>query len=185
MLFCSSNVVSLPRDTVLHKLFQCWVLPMGCSSSRTAPVSVPSTGCSLSGTDRSSMDPRWCHRSCRKTWSCMGSPWGHSFLQGTSTFSRVVLCGLQRDSLLPHGVLLEMQQNLFSKTGSTSSPFFFANLGGSRAVPLTFSYTSLPAAVVLCFLPVLKCVITEVLPMSLTALASGRSVLELSGTSCV
>lgn len=75
-----------------------WVLPMGCSSSQAAPAWVPSTGCSLSGTDYSNIRPPQGQKSCQKNllqhkllfmqsqtlqgaYSIVGSLQGHSLLQ--------------------------------------------------------------------------------------------------------
>ena len=67
---------------------------MGCSSSRTAPVWVPSTGCTPSGTGCSSMDPPRGRKPCQKT--CPGMD---SSLHGPTGSSRSLLqCGS------PHGV---------------------------------------------------------------------------------
>jgi len=63
---------------------------MGCSSSQTAPVWVPSKGCSPSGTGCSSVGPPQCYKSCQQTCSGMGSS-----LQGSTGPAR---------SLLWHGV---------------------------------------------------------------------------------
>jgi len=55
---------------------------MSCSSSRTAPAWVLSTGCSPSGTHCSSVGPPQGHRSCQKTCSCMiSASWGNSSCQ--------------------------------------------------------------------------------------------------------
>lgn len=60
----------------------------------------------------------------------------------------------------------------------------FTDLGVYIAVSLTYSHSSPPDAVVQCFLPLLKYVITEVLPLLLTGsdLACGGSILELPET---
>lgn len=80
-----------------------WVLPMGCSSPRTAPACVLYTGHVLSGTDRS-MGSLQHHMFCQKTYSVIlpfypgtqiltGTsstkeiPQGHSFFRGTYTCS--------------------------------------------------------------------------------------------------
>ena len=75
-------------------------------------------------------------------------------------------------SLSQHGLHKGLQGNLCFGTWSTSSPSFFTDLGVCRV-----------AAVAQQILPLLKNVFTELLPLSLSgsALASGRSILELAG----
>ena len=101
--------------------------------------------------------------------------------------STVDLHGLQGDSLPHHGLPHGLQGNLCSSTWSTSSPSFFPDLGVCRVFPLAYSHSSLPGAVAQCFLPFLKYVVTEALPMGLIgpALASGGSVLEPAETGSV
>ena len=74
-----------------------------------------------------------------------------------------------------------LQGNLCSGAWSTASPYFFTDLGVCKVVSLTYSPPSCS------FFPLLKYVITEVLPPLLMglALASGGSVLELAGTGSV
>jgi len=154
-----------------------WVLPTSSSSSQTAPECVPSTRCSPSGTDCSSMGPPRGHKSCQQTRSSVTSsvhrPTGpaRSLLQcGLSVGSQPpsgvhllwdrVLHGLQVDSCstmdlhglqghtLPHHALLHgLQGYLHSNIWSTLSYSFFADLSVCRVVSLTYSHFSLPAAV--------------------------------------
>jgi len=80
---------------------------MGCSSSRTAPVWVPSTGCSPSGTGCSSMGPPWHHKPCQQTFSSRGSSLHGSAGPGRSLLQRGLSMGSQLPSgihLLQHGV---------------------------------------------------------------------------------
>ena len=70
--FPLSSVGSIPWETVLHELLQ-RVLPMGYSSSRTAPAWVPSMGCSPSGADCSSVGPPRGHKPCQQTCFGVGS----------------------------------------------------------------------------------------------------------------
>ena len=83
--------------------------------------------------------------------------------------------------LLHHGPLHGLQGNLCSGTWSTS---FFTDLGVCTVVSLTFSHSSLPAAVAQQVLTLLEYVIPEVLPLSLIgsvwpAAAPSWSQLEL------
>ncbi|KAK4822389.1 hypothetical protein QYF61_014159 [Mycteria americana] len=68
---------------------------------------------------------------------------------------------------------------------STSSPSFFTGLGVCGVVSFTYSHSSLWLQLPSFFPPLLKYVITEVLPPSLMglALASSRSALETAGIS--
>jgi len=81
---------------------------------------------------------------------------------------QVVICstmdlrGLQGHSLLHHGLHHKLQGNLCSSAWSTSSPFFFTDLGVNRVVALTYSYSSVTAAAP--FLAFLKYVITKAKP---------------------
>ena len=149
-----------------------WVLPTGCSSSRTAPAWVLSTGCSPSGAHCSSVGPPWGHKSYQKTCSVGSSlhrsagparsllqhrlPTGSQPPSGTHLLRRGVLhglqvdiCstmdlpGLQGDNLPHHGLHHGLQGNLCSGAWSTSSPSFFTDLGVCRAVSLTCSHSSL------------------------------------------
>ncbi|KAK4828719.1 LOW QUALITY PROTEIN: hypothetical protein QYF61_000557 [Mycteria americana] len=129
--------------------------------------------------------------------SCMGSPQGHGFLQGTcssigsSMGCRVDMCsamdlhGLQGDNLLHHGHH-QLQGNLCSSARTTFSPTSSLTLVSAGQF-LTCSHSSLPAAVAQQFLPFLKYVVTEVLPPLLigSALGSGGSVLEPADTGCL
>lgn len=100
---------------------------MDCSSSRTAPARCPKS------------------HSCQKTCCCAGSP---QFPSGRIRLLwRGVLHGLQCGYLLWH-----CRGNLFSGTCSTSSLFFFSDLGVCRTVSFTCSHSSFKAAVQ-CFLP--------------------------------
>ena len=66
---------------------------------------------------------------------------------------------LQGDSLPHHGLHHGLPGNLCSGTWSTSSPSLFTDLGVCRVVSLTYSHSSLPAAVAhQCFplLPVVR-----------------------------
>ncbi|KAJ7414373.1 hypothetical protein BTVI_41283 [Pitangus sulphuratus] len=86
------------------------------------------------------------------------------------------LHGLQQDSCLTMGCTMG------SSAWSISSPSS-TDLGVSRVVPLTYSHSSLPAAVFAGFFSLLGHVIPEALPPSLmgSALASRGFILELSG----
>jgi len=100
--------------------------------------------------------------------------------------STVDLYGLQGDNRPHHGLHHELQgKSLCSSISSISSPSFFTDLGVCRVVSLTLSHSSLSTAVSLqFFLPLLKYVITEALPLLLIglALASDRSILEPAST---
>ena len=182
------------------------VLPMGCRSSQTAPAWVPSTACSPSGADCSSVGPPRGHKSCQKTCSVGSSlhgstgparnllQWGlptgsqppsgiHLFRHGVLHGLQVDICStvdlheLQGDSLPHHGLPHGLQGNLCSGTWSISSSSFFTDLGVCRVVSLTFQSS------LCCRFPLLKSVLPEALPPLLmgSALASGRSILEPAG----
>jgi len=104
--------------------------------------------------------------------------WG-GYLQ-VNICSSVDLNRLQGDSLHHHGILHGLHENLCSGTWSTSSPSFFTALGVCRLVSLTSSHSSLLLQLPRFFFPILKYVITEVLPPSLIglSLASIWSILE-------
>jgi len=59
----------------------------------------------------------------------------------------VDLHGLQGDDLPHHGLLHGLQGNLCSGTWSISSPSFFTDLGVCRVVSLTYSQSSILAAI--------------------------------------
>ncbi|KAK4830186.1 LOW QUALITY PROTEIN: hypothetical protein QYF61_009213 [Mycteria americana] len=82
--------------------------------------------------------------------------------------STVDLHGLQGDSLPHHCLHQGLQGNLCSSAWSISSPSF-TDLGVCRAVPLTYSHSSLQLQLLLCsnFFPLLKYIIQEVLPPTL------------------
>jgi len=61
---------------------------MGCSSSQAAPACNPSTGCSPTGTDRSSNQS---HKSCQQFSFSVGSLQGHSILQASACSGMVSL----------------------------------------------------------------------------------------------
>ncbi|KAK4827475.1 hypothetical protein QYF61_018711, partial [Mycteria americana] len=90
----------------------------------------------------------------------------HGVLHGLQVdiCSTVDLHGLQGDSLPHHGLHQGLQGNLCSSPWSTSSPSFFTDLGGCRAVALTYSHCSLRLLLHSNFFPLLKHVITEALP---------------------
>jgi len=129
--------------------------------------------CSPSGTDCTSVDSSWGHKSCQQTCSSMGSslhgatgPARTLLQRGVSTRSQhpsgihllwhrvlhwlqVDICstldrhGLQRDSLPHHSLLHGLQGNLCSSAWSTSSPCLFTDLGVCRVVSLTRILTPL------------------------------------------
>jgi len=168
-------------------------------------------GCSPSRTDCSSGDPPWTTVPARKpapAWaslhgqqlwpgdsSCIDSPWGHSFLQGTSTCSSVGssagcivnicsaanLHGLQGDNLHPHSLHRGLKGNLCSGSWSTCSPSFFPLVtlvsAGSFQIFLVLSPVCYCRVFFLCFL---KFVFTETSPVLLigSALAGVGSILE-------
>jgi len=101
--------------------------------------------------------------------------------------STMDLHGLQRHSLPHQGLLHGLQGNLCSGVWSTSCPSFFTDLGVCRVVFLTLSHSFLSTAVPQQVFPLLKYLIIEALPPSLTglALASGGLVLELAGTGSI
>jgi len=98
-------------------------------------------------------------------------------LQGNNLPHHGLLQGLQGNNLPHHGLLQGLQGNLCSGPWSTSSPSFFSCLGVCRVVSLTF--LSLSHCV---FFPLLKYLISEVLPLSLigSASVSSGSILELA-----
>lgn len=117
---------------------------MDCSSSRTAPARCPKS------------------HSCQKTCCCAGSP---QFPSGRIRLLwRGVLHGLQCGYLLWH-----CRGNLFSGTCSTSSLFFFSDLGVCRTVSFTCSHSSFKAAVQ-CFLPFFEYISPETHQLSEPAL---------------
>ncbi|PKU27356.1 hypothetical protein llap_22340 [Limosa lapponica baueri] len=158
----------------------------------TSPASKPAPSCGL-------LSPR-VHRSCQESAPVQAS---HGITVSSRRIhllrcgvlhglqmdicSTVNLHGLQGDSLPHYDLHHRLQGNLCFDVWSTSSPcFFFTNLGVCRVVSLTYSHSSLPAAVAVAqkLFPLLKYVITEMLPPSLigSALAEGGSVLELAGS---
>ena len=168
---------------------------MGCSSSQTAPEWVPSTGCSPSGTDCSSMGPPLGSQILPgnllqngllslRVHGCF--PLGiHVLWHGLFPRLQLGICstvdlhGLQGDSLPHHGLFHRLQGNVFSGAWTTSSPSFFNELGVCRVLtPLSSCKNALTQFVFL-----LNYVVPEALPMLLMglALASSGSVLEPSG----
>jgi len=114
--------------------------------------------------------------------------WGPFHRLQVDICSTVDLHGLQGDSLPHHGLHHEMQgKTLCSGVLSTSSPSFFTDSGVCRVVSLTSSHSSLDCCFYCIFFPLIKYVLTEALPLSLTvlALASGQSVLELVATAFI
>jgi len=116
--------------------------------------------------------------------------WGSFHRLQVDICSTMDLHGLQGHSLPHHGLHHELQgKALCFGILSTSSPSFFTDLGVCRVASLTSSHSSLLTAVSpqVFFLPFLNYVIPEALPPSLigSALASGGSHLEPSGTGCV
>jgi len=193
-------------------LLQRGVPPMGDSPLRTAPAWVPSTGCSPSGTGCSSVGPPQGHKFCQQTCSGMGfslhgatGP-GRSLLQhGLSMESQppsgilllkrkvfhglqVEICstmdlhGLQGQNLPHHGLLHGLRGN--PAPGALPPPPSSLTLVSAVLVLPRILTRLLSCKMPLCsFSPLLKYVITEVLPLSLmgSALASGGSVLEPAG----
>jgi len=185
---------------------------MGCSSSRTSPAWVLSMGCRPSGTGCSSVGPPRGHQPCQQICSSVGSslqgsagparsllqyrvPKGsqplsvihllwHGVLHGLSgdICSTVDLHGLQGDSLPHQGLLHRLQGNLCSSTWSTSSPFFFTDLGACRAISHRLTPLSSCNCCYAGFFPFLN-ILSEVPPLSLvgSALVSSGSILELAG----
>jgi len=99
-------------------------------------------------------------------------PWTSTDCRGTTCLTMVFHHELQG-------------KTLSSVISSTSSPSFFTDLGACRVVSLTSSHSSVFTAISPQFFsPLLKYVITEVLPLSLIglALASIWSILEPAGT---
>ncbi|KAK4806369.1 hypothetical protein QYF61_016228 [Mycteria americana] len=128
------------------------------------------------------------------------------------TFPRWLTHQLRHIHLLQHGVLHRLQGGYvrylgppWAVGGHSASPWsspqaagesllrclehpsFFTDLGVCRVVSLTYSRSSLLAAVAQHFFPLLKYVIPEALPSPLmgSALSNGRSILELAGTGSV
>jgi len=102
--------------------------------------------------------------------------------------STVDLCGLQRNSLPHHGLLHGLQgKDVCSSIWSTSSPSCFTDLGAYRVVSLTSSHSSFLTDVSPQVFPLLKYVIPEVLPLSLTGLvlASSGPIIEPAGSGSV
>jgi len=181
---------SFPRAAVLHELPQCGSVPTGCSPS--------GAGCSSVGPPRGHKP---CQQTCSGVGSSLhgsGSP-GRSLLQrglpvGSQLPSGIHLLrrgvpsmgcrlisappwtsvGCRGTACLTAVFYHELQgQALCSSISSTSSPSFFTDVGVCRVVSFTSSHSSLFTAVSLqfFFLPLLKYVITEVLPPSLMGLA--------------
>jgi len=175
-------VRSLSWETVLHELLQRKSFPRATVlQEQTAPAWVPHGVTSPA----SRPAPAWALHGVTASFTHSPAPaWGpfHGLLMDLC--STVDLHGLQGDSLPHHGLLHGLQGNLCSSTWSTSSSSFFTDLGVCRIVSLTSSQSSLPCC---SFFPLLKYIILEVLPLSLmgSALASGGSILELSGISSV
>jgi len=151
------------------------------------------------------MGPPWGHRSCQQTCSSMGfsfhgstgparsllqhgPPMGSQPPLGIHLLRCGVLHGLQVDSLPHYGLLHGLQGSLCSSAWNASSPYFFTDLGVCRVVSLTYSLSYCSYCCTgLGFFPLLKCVIPETLPPSLTGLvlASAGSVLEPAGIASV
>ena len=126
-----------------------WVLPMGCSPSGTDCFSVGPPG----GSQALAANLLQCgvlfpcgHRSCQETapvWaphrvtppSDIHLLW-RGILRGlqVDVCSTINLHGLKGDSLPHHSLLHRLQGNLCSGTWSTSSPYFFTDLGVCRVL---------------------------------------------------
>jgi len=89
---------------------------MGCSSSQTAPVWVPSTGCSPSGTGCSSEGPPQDHKPCQQTCSSMG----FSLLGFPGPVRSLLQCRLAMGSQLTSGIHL-LQHGVSSTCSSMGS----------------------------------------------------------------
>jgi len=136
ILFPGSNVRSLFRETVLHKLLQCESFPQGHSSSLTAPAWVPSTWCSSSGTGCSSVGPPWGHKPCQQT--CSGV--GFSLSTGPQ-----VLAGSCSSVDFPQGHRLLQAYICSSMGSSTGCRWISAPPWTSHRVTDSFRHTSAPA----------------------------------------
>jgi len=146
-----------PWAAVVHKLPQRVSLPQGAVlQEQTSPAWVPhgvTSPANKPALARASFTP-WAHRSwqepapacvpCRVTVSLRHI---HLLWRGVLHRLQVDICstvdlrGLQRESLLHHGLHHRLQGNPCSGAWSTSSPFFFTGLGVCRAVSLTYSHS--------------------------------------------
>lgn len=142
MLFPCSRVRGLPQEIVLHTLLQHRSLPQGCSSSKSVSV------CSSHGVTGPV-----------RTWSTLGFPWGHSFLQAHPALqahvlhtpqvdlcSTMDLCELWGTTCI-NGTLQRLQGTPWS---STWSAFFHSCSACSfcGVISLEYSHSPTSAAVV-------------------------------------
>ena len=152
------------------------VLSMGCSSSQTATAWIPRGATDLARSllhDGISTGSQLPSGHIHLLW--------HGFLHGlqVDVCPTLNLHGLQGDKLhhqlIRDNLCHEPHMNLEHLIPSS----FFADFSACRVVSLPYSHSSLPHALVHQFFNLLKCIIVEVPPPSLTgpALVSGRSVL--------
>ena len=190
---------SFSGAAVLHKLLQGGSFPHGAAlQEQAAPVWVPHRvlGPASKVLRHGLLSPQG-HRSCQEPAPVQAPHGVTAFLECVrllwlGALHRLQVCisstmdlhGLQGDSLPHYGLHHELRGNLCSGTWSTSSPFFFTDIGVCRVVALTYSYSFLLAAVGASgfFFPLLRYVNTEVLLPWLmdSTLASGVSILELA-----
>jgi len=185
---------SFPQAAALHKLLQCESLLIGCSPSGTGCFSVGPHGVTSPASKPAtawaplSMGPQV----LAGAYSSAGFPQGHSLLRVSiccGTGSSVGCRWINAPPWISKGCRETACLTMVFFTGCRriSTPVPGALLPSPSSLTLVsaeFSVLSLPAK---ChytgFFFLLKYVITEVLPLSLTAsgLASGRSILELAG----
>jgi len=192
----------LPRGWSSSQTAPAWVLPRGVQSFRNQLLQHGShrgsQALSANLLWQGLLSPGVC-RSWQEPAPARGSPRGHSLLQASTYCGMgslpcaaglyLLYCGppwLQGDNLRYHGLHHDLEgKTLCSEILSTYSPSFFTDLGVCRVVSHFISLLSnCHLTAVLFFLPLLKSVITEVLPLSLIglALASCESILEPAGT---
>ena len=150
-------------QTLPANLLQCGLLspqvPRSCQQPAPAPPTLGTSTCSSMGSSTG------CHWICALPWTSMGC--------------RATACLTMAFT----SVLTRLQGRLCSGTWTTFSPSFFNDPGVCKVVSLTYSHFSILASVELQFFSLLRCIITEVLSVSLigSAFTSDRSVLEPAG----
>lgn len=116
--------------------------------------------------------------------SDMGSSWTTAPSGDPSVFQHGVLHRLQCGSV-SHGLLPMLQRNLCSSAWSTSSPYFFSDLGVYRVVALVYSHSSLSQPSVWHYFSLFSQLSAKMPPSGLwVQLCSRPGVLELPGTGC-
>ena len=201
----TSPVWVIPMDCSSSQTAPAWILPMGCCPSDTDCSSVDppwdhkpcqqncsGMGSSLhrsTGSGRSLLQSGAPHGATVAFRHPPALAWGAFHRLQVDICCTMDLLGLQGDNLPHHGLHHDLEGKTFcSNILNTSSPSFFTDLGVCRFDSHFISLLSnCHLTAVLFFLPFVKSIITEALPLFLIALAlaSSRSVLEPAGTGCI